>query len=95
MLFRSLKGNWENILSATVTAAVGLTALGAGLTGWLIGRATMVERALMIAAGLVLVYPSLLQDLVGLGLFGVAILIQYRRQILSGNQPLGRGGKQI
>lgn len=79
-----LKGNWENILWSTITAAVGLMALAAGLTGWFIGRATMIERGLMIAAGLVLVYPSLLQDVIGFALFGLAIIIQYGRQKLPG-----------
>jgi hypothetical protein len=32
---------------------------------------------LLVAAGLVLVYPSLTQDLVGLGLFALAITLQY------------------
>jgi TRAP-type uncharacterized transport system fused permease subunit len=79
-----LKGNWGNIIWTTITAAIGLTALAAGLTGWLLTRATIVERALMIAAGLILVYPSLLQDMIGVGLFGVAISTQYRRWKLAG-----------
>ena len=78
-----LKGGWGNIFWTTITAAIGLTALAAGLTGWLMTKATIVERGLMIAAGLILVYPSLLQDMIGVGLFGVAILIQYRRQKLT------------
>jgi TRAP transporter 4TM/12TM fusion protein len=74
-----LKGEWQNILWTTMTAAIGLTALAGGLTGWLIRSATKLERGLMIAAGLILVYPSLLQDLIGLSLFGFALLIQYWR----------------
>jgi TRAP transporter 4TM/12TM fusion protein len=74
-----LKGNWQNILWTTVTAAIGLGALAAGFTGWLKTATTKVERALLIAAGLVLVYPSLLQDMIGIGLFAVAALLQYRR----------------
>ena len=81
-----LKGDWGNIIVTTLTAAVGLTALAGGLTGWLLGKARSLERGLMILAGLVLVYPSLVQDLIGLGLFGVALLIQYRRRgKLAGN----------
>jgi len=79
-----LKGNWGNIIWTTITAAIGLTALAGGLTGWLMTRATIVERGLMIAAGLILVYPILLQDVIGMGLFGLAILIQYRRWKLAG-----------
>jgi len=78
-----LKGNWENILWTTVTAAVGLAALAAGLTGWLMTKTTWFERGLLVGAGLVLVYPSLLQDLIGFGLFGLAIALQFpRRQSL-------------
>jgi TRAP transporter 4TM/12TM fusion protein len=72
-----LKGAWGNILWTTVTVAVGLAALAAGLTGWLLMKTTWLERGLLVAAGLVLVYPSLLQDLIGLGLFAFAATLQY------------------
>jgi TRAP transporter 4TM/12TM fusion protein len=72
-----LKGPWENIAWTTVTAAAGLAALAAGLTGWLLMKTNPLERSLLVAAGLVLVYPSLTQDLVGLGLFALAITLQY------------------
>ena len=75
-----LKGEWSNILWTTATAAAGLGALAAGLTGWLIVKTTIAERAILIAAGLVLVYPSLIQDVIGIGLFGLAGLLQYRRR---------------
>jgi len=75
-----LKGNWEGILWTTATAAIGLAALAAGLTGWLRTKTTKFERGLLIAAGLVLIYPSLTQDLIGFGLFGIAALLQYRRR---------------
>ncbi len=74
-----LKGEWSNILWTAATAAVGLGALAAGLTGWLIVKTTLAERAILIMAGLVLVYPSLVQDAIGIGLFGLAGLLQYRR----------------
>ena len=75
-----LRGAWGNILWTTATAAVGLGALAAGLTGWLMTKTTVVERVILIAAGLVLVYPSLTQDVIGIGLFGLAGLLQYRRR---------------
>src|SRR5262245_38717203 len=75
-----LKGGWGNILWTTITAAIGLGALAAGFTGWLSTTTTKIERTLLIVAGLVLVYPSLLQDLIGIGLFAVAALLQYRRR---------------
>jgi TRAP-type uncharacterized transport system fused permease subunit len=82
-----LKGNWENILWTTATAAVGLAALAAGLTGWLMTNTTWLERGLLIAAGLVLVYPGLIQDLIGFGLFGLAAALQFPRRQSSLPQP--------
>jgi len=75
-----LKGSWGSIIWTTVTAAIGLGALAAGFTGWLKVATSKFERLLLIVAGLVLVYPSLLQDLIGVGLFATAALLQYRRR---------------
>jgi TRAP transporter 4TM/12TM fusion protein len=72
-----LKGSWGNIAWTTVTAAAGLAALAAGLTGWLLRKTNRLEQSLLVAAGLVLVYPSLLQDFIGLGLFALAATLQY------------------
>jgi UPF0716 family protein affecting phage T7 exclusion len=40
-------------------------------------KTTWFERSLLVAAGLVLVYPSLLEDLIGLTLFALAAAPQY------------------
>jgi len=82
-----LKGSWENIIWTTFTAAVGLAALAAGLTGWLMTKTTWLERGLLIGAGLVLVYPGLIQDLIGFGLFGLAIALQFPRRQSSLPKP--------
>src|ERR671911_213429 len=79
-----LKGPWENIAWTSVTAAVGLAALAAGLTGWMLMKTTALERGLLLAAGLVLVYPSLLQDVIGLALFASAGALQYFRRRAGG-----------
>lgn len=55
---------------------VGLAALAAGLTGWFIRKTNRLEQALLVGAGLVLVYPGWLQDLIGFGLFALAALLQ-------------------
>src|SRR5262245_8592787 len=54
-----------------------LAALAAGLTGWLLMKTTWFKWGLLVAAGLVLVYPSLLKDLIGLMLFALAAALQY------------------
>jgi TRAP transporter 4TM/12TM fusion protein len=73
-----LKGPWATIVWSTVTAMVGLAALAAGLTGWLLRRTTRLEQSLLVVAGLVLVYPGWLQDLIGFGLFALAVILQRR-----------------
>jgi TRAP transporter 4TM/12TM fusion protein len=82
-----LKGSWVNIAWTTVTAAAGLAALAAGLTGWLLMKTNRLERSLLVAAGLVLVYPSLTQDLFGLGLFALAITLQYLHRRSATSRP--------
>ena len=42
---------------------IALGALAAGLTGWLRRKTTPLEQALLIAAGLVLIFPGLLKTL--------------------------------
>jgi TRAP transporter 4TM/12TM fusion protein len=75
-----LKGPWGNIAWTTLTAMVGLAALAAGLTGWLLRRTTRFEQAILVVAGFVLVYPGWLQDLIGFGFFALAVLLQRMRR---------------
>jgi TRAP transporter 4TM/12TM fusion protein len=71
-----LKGSWGSIAWTTVTAMVGLAALAAGLTGWLIRKTTRLEQVMLIASGLILVYPGWVQDIVGFFLFVIPIILQ-------------------
>jgi TRAP-type uncharacterized transport system fused permease subunit len=73
------KGPWQNILWTSLTAAAGLAALAAGLTGWLLFKTSALERIMLAGAGLVLAYPSTLQDMIGFGLLGAALLLHYAR----------------
>jgi TRAP transporter 4TM/12TM fusion protein len=59
-------GPWGPILLAFARAAVGVFCLAAGLQGWLRCRATPLDRALLLAAGLLLVVPNVMADLAGL-----------------------------
>jgi TRAP-type uncharacterized transport system fused permease subunit len=57
-------GSIVDIIEITVKAALGIIALAAGAQGWALFKTTVTERALLILAGLLLVFPSLIEALV-------------------------------
>lgn len=72
--------NWWSIALVSVTAAVGIAALAGGLQGWLLERTNVLERWLLIAAGLALVYPSNLSDVAGFAAVAAVLAIQWIRR---------------
>jgi TRAP transporter 4TM/12TM fusion protein len=65
-----LIGPWPAIVMACVTATIGCLLLAAGLHGYLLAPASMLERAALIAAAFLLVRPGLVTDLLGAALAG-------------------------
>jgi TRAP-type uncharacterized transport system fused permease subunit len=65
-----------------LTAATGIAALASGFQGWLPRRTSTFEQAMLVAAGLALVYPRPLFDAVGIALFVVVLVLQYLRRRL-------------
>ena len=59
-------GSWPDILLAVTRAGIGIFCLAAGLQGWLRCRATVLDRALLLAAGFLLVVPNLVAGAGGL-----------------------------
>jgi TRAP transporter 4TM/12TM fusion protein len=74
-----LVGDWTTSLHATVTATVGVILLAGGLFGYLMRPATPWQRALLIAAALLLIKPGWITDLIGLGLAVVVVAAQLAR----------------
>ena len=56
-------GSWIDIVLITGKAALGLAALAAAAQGWALRRTTLPERLALVLAGLLLVFPSLLEAL--------------------------------
>ncbi len=52
-------GSFVDVIEISVKAALGITALAAGTQGWVLRKTTAIERALLILAGVLLVFPSL------------------------------------
>jgi len=70
---------------ASVSSIAGIIAVVSGVGGYLLRSTTLVERALLVAAGLLLLAPGTAADLAGLTLFGVAVASQLLRA-----RPLAR-----
>jgi TRAP transporter 4TM/12TM fusion protein len=54
-------GSWIDVAEVTLKTALGIMALAAGMQGWVLRRTTLLERCLLILAGLLLVFPSLIE----------------------------------
>ena len=68
-----------DVLMATLTAVIGILALGVGLGGWLRAPANATERVIATAAGLLLFYAGAMSDVAGLVLFAIAIALHLGR----------------
>ncbi len=69
--------DWGSIALVTFTAAVGIMALCGGFQGWLFRKTASYERWMLIVAGVMLVYPKTLFDVVGFGLVALVLLLQW------------------
>uniref|UniRef100_UPI002FC9B075 DUF3394 domain-containing protein n=1 Tax=Bosea sp. (in: a-proteobacteria) TaxID=1871050 RepID=UPI002FC9B075 len=61
-------GDWPTIIWRFACSCLGIGLLAAGLHGYLLRRAAMWERALLVAAAFCLVKPDWVTDLIGLGM---------------------------
>ena len=71
-----MQGDVTTIVTSSVTAALGVMCLAAGLVGHFRRGCAWWERALLVAAALLLIKPGYLTDIVGLILLGVVVAAQ-------------------
>ena len=74
-----LDGPFIDLLPALITVIIGMVALAAGLGGFFLTSANIVERTVLIVSGILLVIPQLLVS--GLGAIGliIVLVIQYSK----------------
>lgn len=75
MLFINVTSVWEVVLIC-ITSFVGIFAVSAALEGYFLKKMAWYERIISVAGGLLLIYPGLLTDLIGLFLALVVALLQ-------------------
>lgn len=72
-----MDGTWVEVIRAGVTAVFGVFLLSSGVQGWFMGaRSAWFIRAAVLAAALFMIEGGLTTDLIGLGLFAAAFIIQ-------------------
>jgi TRAP transporter 4TM/12TM fusion protein len=73
------QGTWGEVIRVVLTGTIGVIALAAGLEGQFLRPARWLERALFIAAALLLIDPGATTDLIGLVLLGIGLALQKLR----------------
>lgn len=63
---------------AGMTALIGGIALSGFLAGWFIGKLNWLDRSLLMAGGLLMIFPNLMMSAIGLFIIIVSILLQMR-----------------
>ena len=67
---------WYDVVLICITAIIGMFGVSASLEGYLLTKMKWYERIISAVGGLLLIYPGLLTDGIGLGLIAVVVLIQ-------------------
>jgi TRAP transporter 4TM/12TM fusion protein len=75
-----LKAGWMDSVVACVTAAIGILALAGGVQGWLLRATRGPERAMLILAGLLLMYVHPWSDAAGVALTVLVVTMQRLRR---------------
>ncbi len=65
-----------DVITIVVTSLIGIFAVSASLEGYLLRNMAWYQRICCLVGGLLLIYPGLVTDLIGVGLVVVVILIQ-------------------
>lgn len=74
-----LQGSATEIMLASATCAVGVSALAAAFSGYLAAPLTAVERVLLCAAAATLMHPGGLTDILGVLLAGAVLVLHWLR----------------
>lgn len=65
-------------LQCVAFAVIGTIAMCGAIEGWLIGNANIIERVLLMAGGLCMVYPGTITDLAGGIMLAIVVVMQLR-----------------
>ena len=73
-------GSWVSVAWIGFTACIGIAALAAGTQKWLLTECTRIERWVLVGCGLLLVYPAVAADIIGLAGVASVVVVQVLRR---------------
>ena len=72
------------VILITVTSLVGIASVSAAMEGYLFGRLSWFRRGLALMGGLMMIYPGIMTDVIGLVLSGTVValsMLDRKRQV--------------
>lgn len=67
------------VIRITITSLIGMFGISGGMTGWVYGKANPMERIALIVGGLLLINPSVITDIAGIGVIAAILMYQKMR----------------
>ena len=67
---------WYDVALIAATSLIGIFGVSSCLQGWLLHRMAWYERVLSLVGGLLLIYPGLMTDMIGLSMFALVVVLQ-------------------
>jgi TRAP-type uncharacterized transport system fused permease subunit len=87
-----LVGPFTSIILVTTTTVIATIALAVGFSGYMFGRFHYIWRIPLIAGALLIVYPSGVATIIGIGLIAATMVYQFILTRLQKRQPLSNDG---
>lgn len=75
-----VEGTPLDLISATVTALIGMVSLSSALIGFLADKCNLLERLLLVTGGLLMIQPGIVTDVIGIVIFVAILLLQMKRR---------------
>ena len=76
LLFENIVGWWE-VLQIAATSIIGIFGVAACLNGFLFKKIPLLLRIIILAGGLLLMYPSTITDVIGIAVCAAVVAVQY------------------
>ena len=64
------------VILITVTSLIGIASVSAAMEGYIMGNLNWLQRVLMLVGGLMMIYPGVTTDAIGIALSGAVVVLK-------------------